>query len=422
MGLLALNGGTPVRRGGWPDWPQSSDATRRNLDAVLASHRWSISGQYRGEHSWEQRFADAFADFTDARCCVPAATGTASLTIALEACGVGAGDEVIVPGVTWVASASAVLGINAVPVLTDVDPATGCLDPDAVARAITPRCRAVTVVHLGSAVADLDALLAVTARHGIPLIEDCAQAHGARYKDRHVGRFGAAGTFSMQHSKLLTSGEGGAVITDDPVLARRVAHLRADGRTFSATPPAMDDMELVETAEIMGSNHCLSEFHAAILLAQMEKLPRETARRAASAARLDVLLRGLGCSPQETAAGTTMRAYYSYVVRLPATLTQVVGIKRAAAALSAELGLPCKPMYASLDRNPLYNPASRRRFALGDRFLAAVRPDSFALSAASDFSRCCISLPHRLLLAEPDEMQQVADAFAKVIAHGAELA
>lgn len=422
MALLALGGGAPVRRGGWPGWPQSSEATRRNLDAVLTSQRWSISGQYRGEPSWEQRFAAAFAAFTGARWCVPAATGTASLTMALEACGVGAGDEVLVPGVTWVASASAVLGINAVPVLTDVDPRTGCLDPAAAERAITPRCRAITVVHLGSALADLDGLLAVAQRHGLPLIEDCAQAHGARYRDRHVGCFGAAGTFSMQHGKLLTSGEGGAVITGDPALARRLAHLRADGRTLSPTPPPLDEMELIETAEIMGSNYCLSEFHAAILVAQLEKLAPELERRLASAARLDGLLRDLGCAPQESAPGTSARAYYSYVARLPDTVVDAIGNERAAAALSAELGLPCKPIYAALNRNRLYQPRSRSRFALSEAFLASVQPDRFDLPAASAFARSCVALPHRLLLAEPGEMDDVAAAFAKLIAHYAELA
>ena len=422
MSDLALSGGPPTWRDGWPNWPQSSDATRRNLDAVLESHRWSISGQYRGEPSWEQRFGEAFAAFTGAAHCVPAATGTASLTMALEACEVGAGDEVIVPGVTWVASASAVLGINAVPVLADVDPHTGCLDPAAVERAITPRCRAITVVHLGSAVADLDGLLAIARRRGVPLIEDCAQAHGAHYRGRHVGRFGVAGTFSMQHSKLLTSGEGGAVITDDPALARRLAHLRADGRTFSPTPPPVDEMELVETAEVMGNNYCLSEFHAAILLAQLEKLAPELERRAANAARLDAALRALGCAPQETAPETTARTYYSYVVRLPEAMIQAVASDRVAAALTAELGLPCKAMYAPLDRNRLYRPESRRRFALGDSFIASVRPDRFDLPSAVGFARSAVALPHRMLLAGADEMDAVAAAFAKLLAHYGEIA
>ncbi|GGY24676.1 3-amino-5-hydroxybenzoate synthase [Paludibacterium paludis] len=337
--------------------------------------------------------------------------------MALEGAGVGAGDEVIVPAVSWVASASAVLGVNAVPILVDIDPRTGCLDPAAVERALTPRCRAVTVVHLGSAVADLTALLKLCQRHGIPLIEDCAQAHGARFANRHVGTFGIAGTFSMQHSKLLTSGEGGAVITDDGDLARRLAHLRADGRSFGDEPPGPDQMELQETAELMGSNYCLSEFHAAILLAQLEKLEAENTTRRDNAARLDALLRELGCEPQATSPGTTARAYYTYVLGLPAPALARAPVERIAEALSAELGLTCKPMYASLNHCRLYRPETRRRFALSEAFQEAVRPRRFELPAAEAFARSHIALPHRLLLADASAMADVQRAMDKVLSH-----
>jgi dTDP-4-amino-4,6-dideoxygalactose transaminase len=414
MTALAIHGGPAVCTGPWPNWPQATPSTRRNLEAVLESHRWSISGQYRGEPSWEARFGRAWAAYTGAQHCVPSSTGTASLTMALEACEVGAHDEVIVPGVSWVASASAVLGINAIPVLTDVDPATGCIDPARVEQAITARTRAITVVHLGSAVADLDALVAIARKHGIPLIEDCAQAHGARYAGRHVGLFGAAGAFSMQHSKLLTSGEGGAVITSDPVLARRLAHLRADGRVLAEQAPKLDEMELVETAEIMGSNYCLSEFHAAILVAQLEVLEQQLAVRRRNAEYLDGLLRERGFSPQQSAAGTTARAHYTYVVRLPEAIVRAVGVERYASALGAELGLPCKTMYSSLNRNRLYKPHSRNRFRLGREFADAIDPSRFSLPVAEAFSASCVVLPHRMLLADQASMEGVARAFSKV--------
>ena len=403
----------------WPGWPINTPATARNLVAVLDSQRWSISGQYRGTKSCEQQFGEAFAAYTGSKYCVPASTGTASLTMALEACGVGARDEVIVPGLSWVASASAVLGINAIPVLTDVDPETGCLDPAALEAAITPRTAAITIVHLGSAIADLPALSAIAARHGLPLIEDCAQAHGAHFDGQHVGTFGAAGTFSMQHSKVLTSGEGGAVITDDPLLQDRLAHLRADGRTISPLPPPIDEMELLETAAIMGSNYCLSEFHAAILLAQLEMLDEQIAHRAANAARLDSLLRMLSCMPQTTAPGTTRRTYYSYIVRLPADVLARTSAHAIAQAITATLHLPCKTVYAALNANTLYRPASRPRFALDPEFSAAIRPERFTLPAAAEFSAACVALPHRMLLTSPDAMIRVADAFAGALGRSA---
>ncbi len=411
---LAIYGGVTVHDGNWPDWPQCTENTRSNVNAVLDSHRWSISGQYRGQPSWEERFGRAFAAYTGASYCVPSSTGTASLSMALEACEVGAYDEVIVPGVSWVASASAVLGVNAVPVLTDVDPETGCLDPVALERAITSRTRAITVVHLGSAVADLDRLVAIAQANSIPLIEDCAQAHGARYAGRHVGCFGAVGTFSMQHSKLLTSGEGGAVITNSEGLARRLEHLRADGRTLCAQPPEIDEMALVETAEIMGNNYCLSDFHAAILVAQLEVLDEQLAHRRRNASVLDSYLVSLGFLPQATAPRTTERSHYTYVVRLPQSIVETHGTERFAAALSAEIRLPCKLMYSSLNQSRLYNPFSRNRFKLGQAFTDAIDPSRYQLPIAQNFSRSCIALPHRMLLADTGAMEHVAAAFEKV--------
>jgi len=411
---LAIHGGAATHVRGWPNWPQSTEQTKRHIEIVLESNRWSISGPYGGDVSWEQRFAFAFATFTGARYCIPSSTGTSSLTIALEACGVGAYDEVIVPGLSWVASASAVLGVNAVPVLVDVEANTGCLDSLALERAITSRTRAITVVHLGSAIADLDRLLEIADAHSIPLIEDCAQAHGARYAGKHVGCFGAAGTFSMQHSKLLTSGEGGAVITQSSDIARRLAHLRADGRTLLKLPPEVGEMELVETAEIMGNNHCLSEFHAAILVAQLEVLDDQLALRRKNAAILDRLLFSLGFMPQISAAATTQRVHYTYVVRLPFTITQRVSVACFAAALSVELGLPCKTMYQTLNNNHLYQPFSRKRFALSQAFVDAVEPSLHQLPMAEAFSQSCIVIPHRMLLADEAAMHSVADAFEKV--------
>lgn len=411
---LAIDGGAPVCSGNWPNWPQSTEKTRLNLENVLGSHRWSISGQYRGQASWEERFGLAFSAYTGARHCVPSSTGTASLSMALEACGVGAYDEVIVPGVSWVASASAVLGINAIPVLTDVEPETGCLDPLALERAITSRTRAITVVHLGSSVANLDRLVEIAKARSIPLIEDCAQAHGACYADRHVGLFGVAGTFSMQHSKLLTSGEGGAVITDNANLACRLAHLRADGRTLSIQPPKMDEMELVETAELMGNNFCLSEFHAAILMAQLEVMDEQLELRRRNASLLDGYLRSLGFTPQTTAVRTTKRSYYTYVVRLPLSVTDAGDVDWFAAALSAEIKLPCKAMYKTLNNNRLYNPLSRCRFSLGKSFSEAIDPANYDLPEAQSFSQSCVVLPHRMLLADSPAMEKVAVAFEKV--------
>lgn len=412
--LLAVDGGTPVTTRTWPRWPAPDPGVRENLEAVLDSGRWTISNPYRGAPSFEQRFAEAYARSVGVAHCTPTASGTTALMVALEACGVGAGDEVIVPGLSWVASASAVLGINAVPVLVDVVPDTFCLDPQAVEAAITPRTAAITVVHLYSAVADLDALTEISRRHGLPLIEDCAQAHGAAHRGRAVGSIGTVGCFSMQGSKLMTSGEGGAVTTDDPAVAARAEHLRADGRSL-APEPLPDGMELQETALIMGANACLSEFHAAVLLPQIGCLAARGDAREGAAALLDRSLSQLGCVPQATSAGTTRRAFYRYAFRLPDDVLRQVPIDQVAAAASAECGFSIVPTHRALNANPLVRPSTRPRFALGAAHEAAIDPARFDLPAATAVHRSTLTFAHEILLAPWDAMDDIARSIGKVL-------
>ncbi|MFD3675679.1 DegT/DnrJ/EryC1/StrS family aminotransferase [Streptomyces sp. NPDC058613] len=412
---LAISGGPRLTDREWPRWPQPGDRALKSLEDVLTSGRWTISCAYQGRQSYERQFAEAFADYCRSAICVPTATGTAALAIALEACGVGASDEVIVPGLSWVASASAVLGINAVPVLVDVDPATYCLDPAAVEAAITDRTRAITLVHAYSAVADLDSLLDIAQRHALPLIEDCAHAHGARYGNWPVGAFGAAGVFSMQGSKLLTCGEGGAVVTDDPEIAGRAEHLRADGRILRRDEVGIGEMELQETGRLMGSNACLSEFHAAVLLDQLGLLDGQNARRVRAAEHLDDRLGELGLTVQDTSPGTTDRAYYRYAVRLPDELLAVAPVERVAQALTAELGFPVMQTHRPLNDNPLNRPSSRRRFATGPDYLARVDPSRFDLPVAKSIHESVVSFSHEVLLAPLDAVNDIVMAFRKVL-------
>ncbi|MEU9717422.1 DegT/DnrJ/EryC1/StrS family aminotransferase [Streptomyces sp. NPDC047976] len=412
---LAIAGGPRLTDREWPRWPQPGERALKSLEDVLTSGRWTISCAYQGRQSYERQFAESFADYCRSALCVPVATGTAALAIALEACGVGAGDEVIVPGLTWVASASAVLGINAVPVLVDVDPRTYCLDPAAVEAAITERTRAITVVHAYSAVADLDSLLDIAQRHGLPLIEDCAHAHGARYGDWPVGAFGTAGVFSMQGSKLLTCGEGGALVTDDADVANRAEHLRADGRVLRPGPVGVGEMELEETGRMMGSNACLSEFHAAVLLDQLALLDGQNARRVRAAEHLGGRLDEMGLTVQETSRGTTDRVYYRFMVRLPDEVLAVAPVDRIARALTAELGFAVMQTHRPLNDNPLHRPASRRRFATDTRHLERVDPARFDLPVATRLYESVVSFGHEVLLAPLDAVDDIARAFRKVL-------
>ena len=201
----AVLGGTPVRSRGYPAWPVWDEHERDNLLAVLDAGGW-----WQGDGDAASTFAAEFAAFHGARYGMALTNGTHALEAALAACDIGEGDEVIVPGLTFVASATAVLAVNATPVLVDIDPDSLCLDPDAAEAAITPRTRAVVVVHVAGAAADLDALVDLCGRRGLRLVEDCAHAHGTTWRGRGVGSWGDVGCFSMQRSKLMTAGEGGA--------------------------------------------------------------------------------------------------------------------------------------------------------------------------------------------------------------------
>ncbi|WP_243794983.1 DegT/DnrJ/EryC1/StrS family aminotransferase [Saccharopolyspora gloriosae] len=419
---LAILGGAQVSNRQWPRWPQPGPRALKNLEDVLNSGRWTLSCAYQGRPSYEQRFAAAFAEYCGAEYCVPTSTGSASLAIALEACDVGAFDEVVVPGLSWVASASAVLGINAVPVLVDVDPATYCVDPGAVASAITGRTRAITIVHAYSAVADLAALTAVARQHGIPLIEDCAHAHGATYQGRAVGTFGDAGAFSMQGSKLLTSGEGGAIITNDPEVADRAGHLGSDGRMRSRSQLSVGGMELLETGRIMGSNSCLSEFHAALLLDQLDLVDEMHKRRRESSAYLDQQLAELGCVGQATTEGTTGRTYYRYAVKLPEAALEVASVATIIEALSAELGFRLLETYRPLNDNVLYRPTTRRRFSISPDYLEQVNPQRFDLPVTTSINDSVVTFGHEILLAPPEAMEEIVSAFNKVLSNIGDIA
>ena len=216
MSDLALLGGPKSKTKPFPGWPQFDDGERRALQAVLESGVW-----WRTPGTKTLEFEQAFASFHGAQYGIAVTNGTAALEVTLAALGIKSGDEVIVPNFTFVATASAVLFANALPVLVDVSARTHCIDPDLAEAAITPRTKAIIAVHMGGHPADLDRLRQLTSRHGLALIEDCAHAHASEWRGQRVGTFGTAGTFSFQSSKLMTAGEGGIIISNTKEFERQ---------------------------------------------------------------------------------------------------------------------------------------------------------------------------------------------------------
>jgi dTDP-4-amino-4,6-dideoxygalactose transaminase len=412
--LPALAGGEPVRRRPWPTWPMVSPETEKVLSIALRSGRWALSGPFLGELSFEKRFANAFARFNGVSFCVPTANGSSALLIALQALGVKYGDEVLVPGLTWVACASSVLACGAVPILVDAEPATLCMSPVAARAAITPRTRAILLVHLYGSLVDLMAFLKLSEETGIPLVEDCSHVHGALWRGRRVGSFSEAATFSMQQSKLLTSGEGGAVITSSPSIYDHLQQLRADGRRY-VSDPEIGELEISEVGRVQGRNYCLSEIHAALLWEQLSLLDFLNARRQSAAERLNTLLAqidGVTCFPPQS--NVDLQTYYGYCVRLDCRSFGGAGIGLLARALSAEIGCKIKPIYRPLPDSPLYNPLAASWLPLSDELRARLDPSQFDLPVARQAAEECLVIPHHLLLADVDEISDVAVALKKI--------
>ena len=340
MSKLAINGGEKVRKTAFPTWPVWDESDCAALIGVCNSGKWFSLGGTKVKE-FEERFS-AYQD-CEHGVCVP--TGTIALLIALKAMDVGAGDEVIVTPYTFIASASSILQANAVPVFVDIDPDTYNQDPARVEEAITDKTKAIMVVHIGGLPSDMDSIMEVARRHGVKVLEDCAQAHAAEWRGRKVGSFGDAGVFSFQASKNLTSGEGGIVVTNDDEIASKAWSLHNVGRVKEGG---------WYEHPVMGSNYRMTEFQAAILLNQMKKLDAETARRNENALYLSERLEGVaGIEPLVRDDRVTTHAYHLFIFRYRAEGATGVGRAKFLEALAAE-GIPFRPGYVPLYRSGMF--------------------------------------------------------------------
>jgi L-glutamine:2-deoxy-scyllo-inosose/3-amino-2,3-dideoxy-scyllo-inosose aminotransferase len=379
------------------------------LGQVVQSGYWGFDGPLEAE--FERRFA-AYQDAEHGLC---VANGTVALQLALEALDVGAGDEVIVPAITWQATAAAALDINAVPVLADVDPGTWCIDPAEVERLITPRTRAIIAVHLYGSLADMDRLCEIGARHQIPVIEDCAHAHGSRWRGRGTGSWGTLGCFSFQLFKTLTAGEGGFVTTNDPALAERVYSLRNCGRR---RPGSADE----HWRPIQSGNYRMTELQAAVLLAQLDVFDGQADQRDANARRLEAGLAELpGVAPMAGPPQRTRISPYEFVFTFHASEWDGVPADAFRLALEAELGVDVDRINEPLNAAPLYQPHTKRRYRLSEGHWAEIDPTRFTLPVAERAYAEGVSLPHRVLL-DDDAVDAVSDAIARLHHHRIALA
>ncbi len=409
MAQLALRGGSPLRQpDSWPAWPVYGDEERTRLLEVFDSGKW-----WYGERVAE--LEEQFAAFQKARFAVSCTNGTAALQMALIANGVGAGDEVIVPPYTFVATASSVLRVNAIPVFADIDYATDNIDPVEVGRCVTPRTKAIMPVHFAGLPCDMDALTAIAREHDLAIIEDACHSWGSRWDGKGTGTLGSCGAFSFQMSKNITSGEGGIVVSDREDVADAARSYSNCGRG-KGTP--------WYEHYILADNLRMTELQAAILLGQLERLEEQTLRRESSAAVLDQGLRdipGLLIPPRHPKV--TRRSYHLYLFKID---EEAWGISREdfMAALNAE-GVPCSAGYPTpVYRNPLF-----ARSGTGPEYCPLSCPyydgnqdyASLSLPNAEKTCRTDVWIRHSMLLAETEDMEDIVRAVGKAWENRGEL-
>ncbi len=345
---LAVSGGPKAVTRPGPVWPVTGEREVRWMTEVVQSGCWSWVGKH------ERAFCEAFSDFIGARYTAAMSNGTVTMQCALQALGVVPGDEVIVPALTWVATAQAAMDIGANVVFVDIDPETLALDPASFEAAITARTKAVIPVHLYGCMCDMDAILKIARKHKIKVLEDVAHQHGSRWRNKGAGAIGDAGSFSFQQSKVLTSGEGGAVTTNRLDVYQTVFALKQVG--WAPGNPKESLYDNLVRANRYGHNYRMTEMQAVLLRGGLTRLASQTARRERSAQQIREGLEKIG-GPLRAARRDrriTRQAYYAMTLYYDTNAANGVSrdaFRHAVAAEGCGLGGTYGPVY----RNPLLN-------------------------------------------------------------------
>lgn len=336
---LALYGGSKTVTKQFP-WPIYDETEVNAVADIVRSGVWANPNC----DGLVAQFEKEFADYCGTKYALTCVNGSVALRLALIACGVRPGDEVIIPPYTFIATASIVAEANCVPVFVDIEPDTYNLDPVAVEKAITPRTKAIIPVHFGGQACNMDALMAIAKKHNLKVIEDAAHAHGGEYKGKKLGSIGDAGCFSFQSSKNLTSGEGGIVTTNDEQLADMINSLRNVGR--------VKDGQWYEHHNL-GCNYRITQLQTAILSIQLKNLEAQTQKRNENGLYLNSLLEKIdGISPLTRGHGETVHTYHLYIFKYDKKYFNNLPKNEFAALLAAEgvpsfMGYP-QPLYKQI--------------------------------------------------------------------------
>ncbi|MHB9133110.1 MAG: DegT/DnrJ/EryC1/StrS family aminotransferase [Armatimonadota bacterium] len=410
MAKLAINGGTPVRTNPYPDWPISGEEERVLLQEVLDSGKWWYGEKVKA-------FEEQYAAYHNAKFGISCMNGSMALETGLWACGIEAGDEVIVPPYTFVATAISVLRMNAIPVFADIDLDTWNLDPVAVEKKITAKTKAIMPVHFGGLPVDMDAFNALGKQYGVKIIEDACHSWGGKWNGKGTGALGACGAFSFQVSKNMTAGEGGILLTDDEEIADFAYSFINYGRGKQKTGWYRH--------MIPGTNLRMTEFQAAVLLGQLSRLEAQTRKRQENAEFLNAELANTpGLSVQQNDPRANPRTYHLYLFRFLEEEWPGVTREQFLDALRAE-GIPASSGYPN---SLQYMPVFSHERAEGD-FMVDARPYygkdvDYAGMLTPNSDQLCKQacwLTQNVLLAERQDMQDIVDAIVKIRDYYSEL-
>jgi len=406
VGRLAITGGKALRKTQFTTWPMGTKKEAAALKDVLTSSKWG--GQpFPGKHALA--FAKKFAKIHTAKYAQCVNTGTVAIQAALKAIDIRPGDEVIAPAYTWEGTVGPVLLVNAVPVFVDIDPDTYCLDAKLIEKAITPKTKAILPVHLGMRFADMDEILRIAAKHNLKVIEDCAHVHGGMWRDKGAGSMGDLGAFSFQSSKLITSGEGGVVITNNLEYMERVQSYINAGRA-SLTDKYHH--------RIIGFNYRMGEFQAAVLGPQLDRLPAQAKIRARNMKRFESQLKntpGIGFLKPEPRI--TRQAPYGYVMKYFSEKAKEIPRAAFVAALQLE-GIPCDGLfYEPVYKSSLFplDPADFPALSWGREKPLDLRNMYSCPESDRAAYHEAVWFPHQLFLGTTKDVDAIANAIHKVL-------
>lgn len=300
MNILARDGGIPYKQKEFPKWPRYDQREIQNIVEVIESQNW-----WRITGTKVKEFEEKFSVFQGCKYCVGVTNGTSALELALSVLGIGEGDEVIVPAMTFISTGLAVINCNATPVLADIDSETLCITPEQFEQKITSNTKAVIPVHMAGCGCDIQKICEIAKAHGIYVIEDAAHAHGGEIENKRIGSFGDMAIFSFQNGKLMTCGEGGALTTNNEEFYNKAYVIQDVGR------PKGDK---IYRHVIRGENYRMNEFQAAVLLAQMERVDELNKLRDINALKLDKEISKIqGIVPQGRNSKANVITHYMYM-------------------------------------------------------------------------------------------------------------